>query len=370
MNANLTTAREYASRPADQRFPSLGALIADAKHERELSKEVAYNLKDLRAASTWVEGANAATLQLESPKGRARFSHWSFGQLCRMLGAPASYLRELPPTIAADCLNHGLTAAENGTSANLLVRAANGTPEPVIRACTSKTYGRVWDHELYSAVDDLIARHSGWTVESVTRGDRDSVLTISNKRATLQDPSVQRIVNDPQADVGGIMYRSLTIGNSEVGGGSVWYEGGIFRARCKNLMLWSAVVESRYRRRHVGSHVLRDVVRNLSHFAFRYLEQSSERDEAIIRQLIDREIASTREGVIDELRAMGATQEQAQQAYATCEMYEAASPRSFWGVVQGMTRASQQTEYSSDRLELDRLAAQILQRGARQLVAA
>lgn len=359
-----STAREYASRPADQRFPTLGALIETARHERELSKEVSYNLKDLRAV------ADEHTIRLASARGAARFSHWSFGQLSRILGAPASYLRDLPPSIAADCLNHGLRSSENGTQAVMLVRAANGSPEPVLRACTSKTYGRVWDHELYSAVNDLVARHSGWTVESVTRGDRDSVLTISNKRAVLRDPSTDRIVNDPQSDVGGIMYRSLTIGNSEVGAGSVWYEGGIFRARCKNLMLWSAVIESRYRRRHVGSHVLRDVVRALSSFAFKYLEQSPERDEAIIRQLVDRQIASTREGVIDELRAMGATLDQAQSAYAACEMFEPASPLSYWGIVQGMTRNSQRTEYSSERLELDRLAAQILQRGARQLVAA
>jgi hypothetical protein len=361
----IINTRDYSVRPGDTKHSSLETLIQEAGAEQRASVERKAVLGDLRAV------ADGDSVKLQSARGVARFTHWSFGQLARMVGAPASYLRELPAQIAADALNHGMHAAiPPSTDAVLLVRAANGTPEPVIRSVTTKTYGRLWDADYLSAVQELVARHSGWELDFATRSDRDSVITISNKRAVIHDPSVQNIISDPSRDAGDIMYRSLTIGNSETGAGSAWYEGGLFRARCKNLMLWSAVIETRYRRRHVGSHVLRDVVKELSRFAAQYLEQSPERDEAIIRQLVEKEIATTKDGIVAFLQGLGSTKEQANAAYAACEMFEPASPRSFWGIAQGLTRNSQASEYTDGRIELDRLAAQVLQRGARQLVAA
>lgn len=361
---NTTQNRDYSVRPSDVKHVSLDAIIAEAEHERQRSKEAKYVLGDMRAV------ADGDSVKIASPRGVARFTHWSFGQLAKMVGAPASYLRQLPARIAADAINYGLhEATPHSTPAVLLVRAANGSPEPVVRSVTTKTYGRLFDADLLSTLRDLVARN-GWELDFATRSDRDSIVTISNKRNVLRDPSVQSIVNDPDTAAGGIMYRSLTVGNSEVGAGSAWYEGGLYRARCKNLMLWSAVIETRYRRRHVGTHVLRDVARELARFAHQYLEQSPERDEAIIRQLIERDIASTKDGVVAELRAFGATIEQANAAFAACEMFEPARPTSYWGIAQGMTRNSQAADFSDERIALDSLAAQVLRKGARQLVAA
>jgi len=322
-----------------------------------------YNLRDLQAI------ASGGAVRLLSPRGEANFTHWSFGQLSRTVGAPAAYLRELPAPLAAQCLNHGISRASVGVQATLLVQAPNGKPEPTIRACTSDSYGRVWDAELYGAVLQIIDGAAGWTCEQATRSDRDSSVTLTNKAATLQDPSVRAIVNDPRADVGGIMYRSLTIGNSETGGSSVWWESGLFRARCKNLMLWTPTMERSGRRRHVGARVLRDAFREIATIARTYIHQSATRDEQIIRALIDRELAATKDAVIDELRAIGCTRAQVEQAYTRCEQTEACSPRSFWGAAQGLTRISQDSPYQDGRFELDQLAAKVLSRGAR-LVAA
>lgn len=360
------TSRDYSIRPKDARHVTLTDLIAHADAEMRASKEAKYPLGDLRAV------ADGDSVKIASARGVARFTHWSFGQLARMagLGSAVGLLREMPAQLAADTINWGMHR-EPATPAVLLVRAPNGTPEPVVRSVTSKTYGRLFDAPLWSSVQALCERN-GWALDFAHRSDRDSIVTISNKRAIVHDPSVQNIINDPQREAGDIMYRSLTIGNSETGAGSVWFNGGLFRARCKNLAIWSSVVESRYRRRHVGSHVLRDVVEQLSRFAAEYFEQSPERDEAIIRQLIEKEVATTKDGVIAVLREFGATVDQANAAYAACEMHEPAnlSPRSYWGIAQGLTRNSQNTDYTNERIAVDQIAAQVLQRGARALVAA
>lgn len=391
-NGNIdTAAREYANRPKDERFPSLAALVDHGVREKNLSAERTYNLRDLQIVTKYgatSDGTGPAavagdTLRLQSPKGTAKFTPWSFGQLCRTVGAPASYVRELPPAIAADALNFGLQDAPHGTAANLLVRAPNGEPEPIVRACTSDSYGRLWDCELYGNIVNQITRHDSrwglpptWSGEpaGAYAGDRDSFLIVTNGGSIVTDPSLSnRTTGYSQGNGGGGpadgMYRGLLIRNSEVGACSVTIETILYRYICGNHMLWGAMTDSTFRRRHFGSHVLRDTVREIGRIAYQWADASPARDQAIIRGLIDHEIAHTKEAVIDELRAIGATKEQAEQAYALCEQHEGASPRSFWGAAQGLTRLSQASGWQDDRYQLDRIGAAVLARG-RKLVAA
>lgn len=362
-----TAAREYASRPKDESFPSLGAMIENAETDKRLSAERAYNLKDLKVIEVGTTSGGAdRSLRLASPKGTAKFTNWSFGQTCRMVGAPAKYLQDLPPALAAECLNYGLQDSEPGTTANLLVKQNGG--EPIVRACTSDSYGRVWDADLYGSVARQLTDHDaawqlppvwGGGVAGAYRGDRDSFLIVTNGGSIVTDPSLMNDSGD------GAMYRGVLIRNSEVGASSVVIETILYRYICGNHMLWGAIYDQRFRRRHVGSHVTRDVVREIGRIAYQWAQASPARDLAIIKTLIDNEIAHTKEAVIDELRKMGATKEQAEGAYLRCEQDEKVSPRSFWGAAQGLTRMSQDAGYQDGRYELDQLAAKVMARGAK-----
>ena len=388
MNTLDTAAREYAKRPPDERFESPAAMLQAAQDDRDHSREVTYNTRDLSvvAANTlntpgFEATPDQATLRLQSPKGTAGFTHWSFGQLARMVGAPASYLRQLPPTIAADALNFGLhDQAEHATDAKLLVKA-NGAA-PIIRACTSETYGRVWDAELYGATLETLARDPQWKTPptwtgepaGAYRGDRDSFLIMVNGGSIVRDPSLANFgpIGGSGAPGNGPtdgMYRGIMIRNSEVGACSITIDLILFRYVCGNHMLWGAMYDQRFKRRHVGDHARRDAIRTIYGAARKWADTPAGADEAIIRGLIDREIAATRDAVIDELRGLGATREQAGAAYDTAERTESASPRSFWGIANGITRISQIDGYQDGRLELDQLAAAVLSRG-RKLVAA
>lgn len=384
MNNILTAHTEYANRPADERYPSLDALVAAAQADRQLSKEVNYNLRDLRAVALNPEGqpatrpADAKVLRLESPKGRAAFSHWSFGQAARMVGAPAKYLRTLPAALIADCLNHGMhDAAPNGTAATLLVRAPNGSPEPLIRAATSDSYGRLWDADLYGAVARTFQHDPAWQLpptwdknpdgtvkrEGAYRGDRDSFLILTNGGSIVTDPTIGSGAGT--GTDGNAMYRGIMVRNSEVGASSVTIETVMYRYICGNHILWGASIDQRFRRRHVGTKIVRDAVNQIHDAAYKFTREGAAKDEALIVSLAEREIAHTQAGVIDELRALGYTQEAAANAYAQCEAHEKVSPRSFWGIVQGTTRESQTTQYADERYELDQLAAAVLARGAK-----
>lgn len=361
---NLTTAAaQYANRPADERFASVADLVANAEHDRALSKEVDYNLKDLR-----IDGADSQ-ITLVSPRGKAHFSHWSFGQFSRMVGAPAAYLRTLPTAIAADALNYGIGQTPTGDRASFLVKAANGNPLPLVRCATSDSYARVWDAPLYSQVlDTIVSRDSRWQLPptwkggadgpraGAYRGDRDSFLILVNGGS---------IVNDPSARGDGTMYRALMIRNSEVGASSIQISEILYRFICGNHIIWGAVMDRLFRRRHVGKRVTADTVRELGRFAQQYVHQSTERDNAIINALISNDVATTKQGVIDELQALGATKADATAAYDRAEQTEI-NPRSYWGAVQGLTRVSQDSLYQDERLTMDQLAAKLLAKGAQK----
>lgn len=390
---NISTAQsEYYKRPADERYESLTALVQASENDRKISHEAIYNLRDLRAVTIGDRITEAgpatsehSTVLLQSPKGQATFTHYSFGQLARTIGAPASYLRTLPPAVLADCLNYGLhDAAPVGTTANLLIRDDAAQPFPTVRACTSETYGRLWDARLYGE----LARHFGdgqqsnggqWMTPPAWpgslpsgnyRGDRDSFVIRVDGGSIVTDPSAQNngpylSLNDGHGNAdAGQMYRGLMIRNSEVGHCSITIECVLYRFICGNHMIWGAIMDRQFRRRHVGTKISRDTMQELARMAYAFNTRSASTDEQIIRGLIEHEIAHTKEAVIDELRKMGASKEEATEAYATCEMKESASPRSFWGLAQGLTRNSQDSGYQDDRLKLDQLAALVMKRGA------
>ena len=361
-----TAAAEYANRPKDEQYPSVEALIERADHDRESSRERHYNLKDLSAV------ADDRSVSIASQAGIATFTNWSFGQFCRMLKAPAAFLRELTPSIAANVLNDCLHRTPAGSKATLLVQAPNGKPYPQVRSVTSETYGRLYDGELYTGLRATLPKFElppTWEGgkdgprSGAYRGDRDSFVIMVDGGSIVTDPSIQGAGKD------GRMFRGIMVRNSEVGACSVTIEQVLFEYICGNHNLWGAVIDRRFRRRHVGGHVLRDTIREIATIARKWSDRPASVDQAIVNFLISHELASTKEGIIDELRAIGLTEQDAKEAYATCELGFEASPRSFWGISQGITRLSQTSGYQDDRFMLDTAAAKILAKGA-ALVAA
>src|SRR3546814_1933209 len=79
---------------------------------------------------------------------RSAPTNWSFGQLCSLVSAPASYLRELPAALAGINLQHGLVA--HRAEQVKLYQTHDGRTE--LRAATGPDYGRIFDHELVAAV--------------------------------------------------------------------------------------------------------------------------------------------------------------------------------------------------------------------------
>jgi hypothetical protein len=177
---------EWFSRPSDERYLSLSDLFAAVRSRTERSRT-----RTIASAAIRVEASrdNAKRLLLAMP-GSDRpvaMTHWSFSQLASLAGAPAAYLRQLPAPLAGINLQYGLTSHRAEQVKTLEVE--NGRVE--LRAVTGPDYGRIYDHELVSAVQRIAGDGVGdtrWKVPGVldwSTGIYNPHVDVSEETTTL-----------------------------------------------------------------------------------------------------------------------------------------------------------------------------------------
>ena len=111
---NSAVSAQWWSRPADEKFLSLDAMLAHKKADaRRLSSRIV-NTHKIKVVGE-IDEANPTTGSVliqytdeNRQENAAAPTHWSFGQVAQLAGAPAGYLRDLPAPLAADCLQWGL----------------------------------------------------------------------------------------------------------------------------------------------------------------------------------------------------------------------------------------------------------------------
>lgn len=155
---------EWFSRPADERYLSLSELFGSVKRRTDRSRT-----RTVESAAVRVEAsrddAEALALLLPGSDAPIAPTHWSFGQLAGLVGAPAAYLRQLPAALAGINLQYGLTSHRAEQVKTL--ETDDGRIE--LRAVTGPDYGRIYDHELVAAVMRIAGNGTGDTLESAGR---------------------------------------------------------------------------------------------------------------------------------------------------------------------------------------------------------
>ena len=156
---------EWFSRPADERFLSLSKLFASVRGRAERSRTQTVESAAIRVEASR-DNTDRLALMLPGSETSVAPTHWSFGQLAALVGAPAAYLRQLPAPLAGINLQYGLTAHRAEQIKTLEVD--DGRVE--LRAVTGPDYGRIYDHELVEAVQRIAGDGVGdtrWKVPGV-----------------------------------------------------------------------------------------------------------------------------------------------------------------------------------------------------------
>jgi hypothetical protein len=148
-----TAHREWASRPPDERYASVHALYDAARARRSRIAE-----QTIEAGEFRTEAVGEALTLRETSSRTAALTHWSFGQLATIAGAPPNYLRTLPAAIASNAINHGLQRIHRDQHQLFVEPTAPWT----MHAITSPRYARVHHDELAGRVLDLMVQHPAW----------------------------------------------------------------------------------------------------------------------------------------------------------------------------------------------------------------
>ena len=382
---------QWATRPAEERFWDLQELHNHCKTVHGNAAEATAVLGDLR-----VEADNS-DLKLVGKQGvPATISHFAFGQLAARVKAPAGYLRGLPPTLAAQNLNHGLKelGAASDTKSRLLLHR-NGNL--VLRAATSEKYARVWNDELVERVIDVLpdgwrappARPVGIAGERTrTATDADVVRlsqhlglsvkvgdTIAPAGLYASDKDMFLFLineNDPVSDgTNHPLFRGMMLWNSEVGDMSLGGMAFLLKGVCGNHIIHDATNVFEFNFRHVGR------VQSRTNSALeveikKYAESSATEQTTKIEAAKRMVLGATKDEVIDAVLGFARTKKLAglnepvlSAAYDRAEEHSSwygVGPKTVYGMVNGLTEVSQKiTSHTDDRMAIDKAAGRVME---------
>jgi len=366
---------EWFSRPDDERYLSLSDLYDAVRRRAECAQA---RTVESRAVRVEAISDNAERLALLVP-GRdepVAPTHWSFGQLCGLVGAPSSYMRQLPAPLAGINLQHGLLSHR----AELLKTLETDDGRLTLRAVTGPDYGRIWDHELVAAVIDIAGNGTGdtmWKVPGVldwATMTHNPFVDITKDTTTLyaSDRDVFLfLVDDTHPIEAGrladgspdLYFRGFYCWNSEVGSKTLGIASFYLRAVCMNRNLWGVENFEEITIRHskfAAQRFAHEAAPALTSFA----NSSPAPFIAGIKAARERIVARSDEDRESFLRKRGFSKSETAKIIETVLSEEHRRPESIFDFVQGITALARSKTHQDTRLELEGKARKLLERAA------
>jgi hypothetical protein len=363
---------EWFSRPDDERFLSLTDLYDTVRSRAERA-----HARTIESAAIRVEATrdNAERLELLVPGQRQAIAptHWSYGQLCSLVGAPATYMRQLPAPLAAINLQHGLL----NHRAELVKTLETDDSRLELRAVTGPEYGRIWDHELVSAVMKIAGNGTGdtmWKVPGVldwATMTHNPFVDITKDTTTLyaSDRDVFLfLVDDTHPIEAGrlpngepdLYFRGFYAWNSEVGSKTLGIASFYLRAVCANRNLWGTENFEEITIRHskfAAQRFAHEAAPALTSFA----NSSPAPFIAGIKAARERIVARKDDDRETFLRRRGFSKAETGKVIEMVLSEEGRPPESIFDFVQGITALARTKTNQDTRLEVEGKAKKLLE---------
>lgn len=363
---------EWFSRPDDERFLSLTELYDTVRSRADRA-----HARTIESAAIRVEATrdNAERLELLVPGQRQAIAptHWSYGQLCSLVGAPSTYMRQLPAPLAAINLQHGLL----NHRAELVKTLELDDGRVELRAVTGPEYGRIWDHELVSAVMKIAGNGTGdtmWKVPGVldwATMTHNPFVDITKDTTTLyaSDRDVFLfLVDDTRPIEAGrlpngepdLYFRGFYAWNSEVGSKTLGIASFYLRAVCANRNLWGTQNFEEITIRHskfAAQRFAHEAAPALTSFA----NSSPAPFIAGIRAARERIVARQDDERETFLRRRGFSKGETGKVIEMVLSEEGRPPESIFDFVQGITALARTKTNQDTRLELEGKAKKLLE---------
>ncbi|WP_313614959.1 DUF932 domain-containing protein [Agrobacterium sp.] len=363
---------EWFSRPDDERYMSLTDLHRAVSDRTENARVRTVETADIRVEAT---RDNAERLSLIVPGGREALAptHWSYGQLCSLVGAPASYMRQLPAPLAAINLQHGLLSH----NAEIVKTLEMDDGRLELRAVTGPEYGRIWDKDLIAAIMNIAGNGTGDTIWKVpglldwSTMTHNPFVDITKDTTTLyaSDRDVFVFLCDDAHPIEAgrlrngepdLYFRGFYAWNSEVGSKTLGIASFYLRAVCANRNLWGTENFEEITIRHskfAAQRFAHEAAPALTNFA----NSSPARFIAGIRAARERVVARNDEDRQTFLRRRGFSKVETGKIIETVLNEEGRPPESVFDFVQGITALARGKSHQDKRLELEGKAKKLLE---------
>ncbi len=364
---------EWFSRPDDERYLSLPDLYAAVRSRAERATARTVESRAIRVEAT---RDNTERLALIVPGRDAPVAptHWSFGQLSSLVGAPASYLRELPAPLAGINLQHGLLSHRAELVKTL--EAEDGRVE--LRAVTGPDYGRIWDHELVGAVMRIAGDGTGdtrWKVPGVldwSTMTHNPFVDVTKETTTLyaSDRDVFLfLVDDTHPIEAGrlpngepdLFFRGFYCWNSEVGSKTLGIASFYLRGICANRCLWGVQDFQEISIRH-SKFAAQRFAHEAAPALRRFADSSPAPFIAGIKAAREQIVAKTDEERESFLRKRGFGKAETARIISTVLQEDGHPPASIYDFVQGITAVARGKTHQDARLEMESKAKLLLER--------
>lgn len=357
MDAN----KQWRSRPSDEAVFSVDELLKRTKAAKDAAREV-----EGVAWNTLSVLAQGEDLLLGRGAGSLSFTNYSLGQFCSLpingsddsseSVAPAGFLSQLSAQTAALALNERLAKGIGRRKAAQLL-ASNGA----LRAVTTDSYERVWDYDLATRIEGLCANGSWQPAEAFKRSGNQEALHAWGEKTQLPlgwvgDRSMFVCLVDYEGVIhadGNTYARFLLLSNSEVGAGALKVTFGLMDFACCNFILWGCHEVYEANLKHTKS--IHERWAELGASLTKSLSSDSRAEilggisaarGLILGETVEQVVAMTQ-------AATTLPKSLVVDAYARAEATPRyGDPKSAWGMLNGLTEASQHVTGNADKRNL------------------
>ena len=371
MTPLMQASRQWASRPADERFTSLTEMRQEMTDQRERSVGSVVSTRKIEVQPHPADPMKGITIAGES--GLIDPTNWAFGQLAGLAGAPAGYLRNLPAPIVADAMNYGLRFNRDPEDVGLLRTSDEvlpnensivSTAHQSLRAATGPRYGRVWNSDIVGALEQKFG--DGVTGDFKVPGEFGVDVPITKSNTTiygsdrdifvfLADEKNRIEMKDRRDGQSGSLARGFFVWNSEVGSQSIGAAFFLFDYACSNRIVWGAQDFKEIRLRHTAS-APDKWLEEIAPVLGSYSEASALPIEQTIKEAQQKRVDDDLEKF---LRSRFSVSE-SKAIQAAHEREEGRPIETIWDTVTGVTAHAKTIEHQDSRVQLERKGGKLL----------
>lgn len=367
---------QLATRPDEEHYPDLPAMLTAARDQRDRCREVR---RDDRSILYVADGPR---LLVDMGAGEvATLGHYGARQVGTLTSVPATLQDRLTARTLAQVLNETMPRECNGPEARRwLLEDAEPGQEPRVRCVTGHGYSRLWDATILADVERW-AVGSGWVpaLPEINSDDKGTNIRGNTKPALFRsDRDSFAFFMGPREEDGGAfggLRPGLMVWNSEVGHKSFGFRRFYFRGMCANFLIWDASEIKTRRARHTKgvqrvaglfSRELRRIAQPMSTAELDAFAKAAA-VPFVAWQGSEKETRKAAAARLYRVTGSKVAQGQARAAIdAACDEERNASPDaggaflSAWDVSNGLTWVAKRGAYQEDRARLQEAAGDVL----------